>query len=144
MSTFIVNGQEKELRFNVNGIDISRDFIGNTSHEMDIDDEGRYIATTDEFDWWHNTITAHEKMNATIAAYKEANDPDEVDRVVNDWIDTDLDNQPAQVIMGLEQVFGKIQEIHPTDEEIEEELRQLSDDTIFDDYPETEQEVNHL
>jgi hypothetical protein len=35
-------------------------------------------------------------------------------------------------------------EIHPTDEEIDEELRQLADDTIYDDYPETEQEANHL
>ncbi len=42
------------------------------------------------------------------------------------------------------QVLADNEEPHPTDEEIEEELRQLSDDTIMDDWPETEQEANHL
>lgn len=32
----------------------------------------------------------------------------------------------------------------PDDDELNEELRQLEDETIFDDWPETEQEANHL
>lgn len=109
MSTkFMVNGREKEISYSVNGIDISADFIGNTAHGMTSDDEGRYIASQDDFEWWQNTIAAHEQMDATIAAYKQANDPDEVDQVVQDWIDTDLDNQPTQVLMGLKQAFGPI------------------------------------
>lgn len=109
MSTkFMVNGREKELRYNVNGIDISADFIGNTAHGMAHDDEGRYIATPEDFEWWQNTIAAHEQMDAAIEAYKANFDANEVDRVVQDWIDTDLDAQPAQVLMGLEQAFGAI------------------------------------
>lgn len=109
MSTkFMVNGQEKELSYNVNGIDISADFIGNTAHGMASDGEGRYIASQEDFEWWQNTIAAHEQMDATIKAYKDNFDTDEVDQVVQDWIDTDLDSQPAQVLMGLNQVFGSI------------------------------------
>lgn len=37
-----------------------------------------------------------------------------------------------------------VTEIHPDNEEIDEELRQLADDSIFDDYPETEQEANRF
>ncbi len=108
MSKFMVNGEEKELRYNVNGIDISGDFIGNTSHGMAADDEGRYIATQNDFDWWKNTITAHEKMDATVAAYKETFDADEVDTVILDWATSDLETTPAQVLMGLKRVFGGI------------------------------------
>jgi len=110
MSTkFMVNGREKELSYDWDGTDISADFIGNTSHGMASDGEGRYIATREDFEWWRATITAHEQMDATIKAYKAANDPDEVDQVVQDWIaGIDLDNQPAQVLMGLEQAFGAL------------------------------------
>lgn len=109
MSTkFMVNGKEKELSYKVNGIDISADFIGNNSHGMTQDGEGCYVASEGDFEWWQNTIASHQEMSATIAAYKEVFDPDEVDQVVQDWIDTDLDNQPAQVLMGLEKAFGSI------------------------------------
>lgn len=138
----MVNGQEKRLSYIINGIDYSTDFIGNTAHGMGRDEDGRYIASQEDFEWWQSTIAAHEQMDAAIAACKETNDPDEVDRVVQDWIDTDLDMQPKQVMRGLEQAFGAM--AHPTDEEINEELRQLADDTIYDDYPETEQESNRL
>lgn len=109
MSTkFMVNGQEKELSYSANGIDISGDFIGNTSHGMDSDKDGRYIASQEDYDWWKSTIAAHERMADVIAAYKAVNDPSEVDRVVQDWIDVDLENQPVQVLMGLEKAFGAI------------------------------------
>lgn len=105
---FIVNGKEKDLRYNVNGTDISDDFIGNTFHGMAIDEEGRYIASPEDFNWWETTIVANENMDAVIAAYKEKFDADEVDRVVQDWVSNDLDTAPTQVIMGLRQVFGAI------------------------------------
>jgi hypothetical protein len=106
MTTFIVDGQEKELRMDVNGMDISGDFIGNTHHGMASDDEGNYIATKEDFDWWRKTIAAHLAMEETIARYKQDNDPALVDQVVQDWIDTDLDDQPDQVTLGLKQAFA--------------------------------------
>jgi len=106
MTTFIVNGQEKELEMRVNGIDISADFIGNTSHGMACDDEGRYIATQEDFEWWQETIEAHQWMDDMIGAYKNDHGANLVDQVVNDWIDADLDDQPSQVAIGLKKVLG--------------------------------------
>lgn len=106
MTKFIVNGEEKELRYDVNGIDISGDFIGNTSHGMSVDENGRYVTGKENFDWWETTIAANENMDGVIAAYKEKFDANEVDRVVQDWISIDLDTSPAQVLMGLKNTFG--------------------------------------
>jgi len=108
MTKFMVNGQERELRYDVSGIDISGDFIGNTSHGMASDDEGRYIATQEDYDWWQKVIAAHQEMETAIVAYKETHDPDEVDRVAQDWMGGDLDNEPDQVLMGLKRAFGAI------------------------------------
>jgi hypothetical protein len=105
---FVVNGVEQELEMRVNGIDISGDFIGNLSHGMDSDAEGRYIASQEDFDFWQKAIAAHEEMNNLIAAYKERFDPDEIDEIVSDYSDTDIDNIPAEVRRGLEKVLGKI------------------------------------
>lgn len=105
---FMVNGKERTLEMLVNGIDISGDFIGNTYHGMDSDKEGRYIASQEDYDWWKNVISQHQKMKRVIAQYKSQFDADEVDKVVQDWIDTDLDNQPNQILLGLEQAFGKL------------------------------------
>ena len=106
MTTFIVNEKEKELTMMVNGIDISADFIGNTIHGMASDDEGRYIASQEDFDWWKDVIDQTQEMEAIIASYKLDNDPGEVDAVVQDWITNDLDLNLAQVKMGLAQHFG--------------------------------------
>lgn len=109
MTKFMVNGQEKELRYDVKGIDISGDFIGNTSHGMKSDSDGRYIATQADFDWWQSTISAHENMNNIIADYKCQFDPDEVDKVAWDWgAGHDLENVPTQTLMGLRKVLGKL------------------------------------
>ena len=108
MTTFIVNGQEKELTMYFNGIECSADFIGNAAHGMDNDEDGNYIATQEDFEWWENTILAHENMENVIAAYKEKFDTGEVDQVVQDWINDDLESQPSQVLMGLEQAFGEL------------------------------------
>ena len=108
MTIFIVNGKEKELRMDVGGVDVSADFIGNTYHGMDDDEEGRYVASQEDFNWWRDVISSHLDMANIIEAYKEDNDPDEVDRVVNEWIGVDYENQPGQVAHGLEQNFGKL------------------------------------
>lgn len=108
MVTFIVNGSEKTLKMRVNGIDISGDFIGNTDHGMAHDEDGNYVASQEDFDWWKNTIEQHQEMEAAIKQYKDANAPEVVDQVVQDWIGADLGDQPAQVLMGLKKAFGKL------------------------------------
>lgn len=110
MSTkFMVNGKEKSLEMrDKNGIDWSADFIATGEQDWECDDDGRYIVTQEDFEWWQETIASHEHMDAVIAAYKEQFDPDEVNKVVQDWVGNDLETTPAQVIHGLEQAFGAI------------------------------------
>jgi hypothetical protein len=107
MTKFLVNGQVKEIKMHFNGIECSADFIGNTHHGMGLDDEGRYVASQEDYEWWVKVISDHEAMEDTIARYKEAHDdPDEVDRMVQSWIGVDLEDQPAQVRLGLEMSFS--------------------------------------
>lgn len=110
MTIFIVNGEERNLELrDGNGIDYSADFIGNNDPGMDIDEDGNYIATQEDFEWWKSTIASHKRMQDMIAQYKAANDPDVVDQVVQDWIGgVDLEYQLVQVAMGLEQAFGTL------------------------------------
>ena len=109
MTTFIINDQERELRYDVDGIDISGDFIGNTYHGMEQDEEGRYLASPEDFEWWQSIIAAHEKMDNAIAAYKALHDADQVDQVVEDWANGDYEAHPHQVEMGLVQTFGELE-----------------------------------
>ena len=108
MTLFIVNGQEKELVYNFGGIDISRDFIGNTYHGMTTDENGHYIATEQDFEWWQEVITAHQNNDKLIEAYKYRFGNDEVSQVAEDWASGDYETDPAQIQMGLEQAFGKL------------------------------------
>ena len=108
MTTFIVDGKETEIRYDYNGIDISGDFIGNTSHGMEINDEGNYIATPEEYTWWGDVIDAHQAMDVLIAEYKFHFGSDEVSAIVEDNSDADYELHPAQVINALETHFGKI------------------------------------
>lgn len=108
MTIFIVNGQEKVLRYDVNGIDVSRDFIGNTYHGMETDEEGRYLATQEDFEWWQEVIAAHQKLDETIARYKERFGDEEVDNIVWAWAGNDYDTHPGSVTLGLEKNFGKL------------------------------------
>lgn len=103
----MVNGQEMQLSLiGKNGFDWSADFIGNTNHGMRHDDEGRYIATQEEYDWWKNMIAEWENMESAIEDYKKINDPDEVDEVVNDTIGGfDLEDKPRNVIDALKEAF---------------------------------------
>jgi len=108
VTTFIVDGQEKQIEMMVNGIDFSGDFIGNSSHGMKTDEEGRYIATQEDYKWWLDCVRRHEELEELIARYKEVYDADEIDLVVHDWITVDLEDQPDQVRLGLEQTYGPL------------------------------------
>lgn len=51
------------------------------------------------------------------------------------WLERQLDQEPG--VISYKEVGER-----PGEEELDEELRQLQDETIFDDWPETEQERN--
>lgn len=104
MATFIVDGKVRELTMrDTNGIDWSNDFIGNTSHGMENDDEGNYIASTEEYEWWKAMIADWEDMQEKIEEYKETYGSEEV----TDWLElshawsVDLEDQPNSVRSAL-------------------------------------------
>jgi len=104
MTTFIVNGEEKEVEYLTNGIDISQDFIGNTSHGMDSDDEGRYIASQDDYNWWVEVIAKHQELDVLVAQCREIDD-DLVEQVLADNGDYDIEDIPARTIEALKEAF---------------------------------------
>jgi hypothetical protein len=110
MTTLIVNGQERELTMDFpghDGIDISADFIGNTEHGMEEDDEGRYIATEEDFQWWKRVIADHESLERMVADYRESFNSDDVDSVVQAAVgSTDLEDQPGRGKAALIEAFG--------------------------------------
>ena len=100
MATFNVNGQIKKLEMrDSNNIDWSNDFIGNTAHGMGHDEEGNYIATEEDYQWWKDMIAAYQEMESLIEEYKEKYGRDEVD----EWLqkssafEVDLEDQPKSV-----------------------------------------------
>ena len=105
---FVVDGEEKAVEYLIDGIDISADFIGNTYHGMERDEDGRYIATQEDYDWWIDVIANYQALDDLIIRYKEDNDPDEVQVIIEDWAGGDYEVEPARITMGLEQAFGKL------------------------------------
>jgi len=72
MATFLINSEEKELVYRSNGgVDYTNDVIGNTCHGMDIDDEGRFVATQDDYDWWQTYFDDDVKLMGIVAEYKD-------------------------------------------------------------------------
>ena len=104
MATFVINGQERKLTMrDDNGIDWSDEFIGGYVHGMDKDDDGRYIATQAEYDWWQKAIADQQEMAELVAEYKRRYGADEVER----WLqttaayDVDLEDQLSSVRLAL-------------------------------------------
>ena len=108
MTEFVVNGEIRELRMMRNGVDISGDFVGNTVNGMGQDEQGRWIADEVEFDWWRQVVADHQELEQVIQAYKIVYDAEIVDRVVSDWMASDLDKALDSVVMGLTEVIGPI------------------------------------
>jgi len=109
MATFIVDGKEKVLNYLWNGIDCSADFIGNTAHGMDIDDEGRFIASKEEFEWWKATISDYEAMDKVVEKYVAEFGDEAVQRVIEEASGgRDMEDIPAHVILELTREFGEI------------------------------------
>jgi hypothetical protein len=98
MTIFLVNGEERRLEMrDKNNIDWSGDFIGNENHGMKRDEEGRYLATQEEYEWWDKAIAAHQEMNELIDQYKEKYGDEAVHEALRYAFDTDLEMYPKYV-----------------------------------------------
>ena len=105
MTKFLVNGEERDLRMiDSNGIDQSGDFIGNTYHGMDHDEEGRYIASEEEYQWWADMIVSYEGMQEQINEAYEKYGREEIDSYLQKVhaFDCDLEDQPSSVSIALD------------------------------------------
>lgn len=107
MAIFLVNGQAHNLTIiDQRGIDWSSDFIGNTAHGMSQDEDGRFLATVEDLEWWRRVMSDHERMDSTIADYVKKFGRDEVDKVVQDQSGGyDLEYLPNAVISALAEAF---------------------------------------
>tara|TARA_R110000868_G_scaffold21307_1_gene88513 strand:+ start:1826 stop:2161 length:336 start_codon:yes stop_codon:yes gene_type:complete len=107
MTTFIVDGTAHNLTMrDDNNIDWSEDFIGNTAHGMDSDDDGNYIASADDFAWWKDMIANWQAMEEKITEYKEKYGWEEVTtwlEITHAWLG-DLEDQPNSVRHALSQM----------------------------------------
>ena len=84
MTKFMVDGQEKTLELrDSNGIDWSADFIGNTAHGMENDEDGRYIATQEDYDWWVDAARQEEEASALEDKYAEKYGREAVDEIIS-------------------------------------------------------------
>lgn len=111
MATFNVNGQIKSLTMrDENGIDGSADFIGNTSHGMSRDDDGNYIATEEDFQWWKNMIADYQDMQRVIREYNEKYGRDAVEKHLHDQVawEVDLEDQPNSVRAALAEMKDEV------------------------------------
>lgn len=105
MTIFLVNGQEYKLTLpDKSGVDYSGDFIGNTSHGMQKDEEGRYIATPEDLEWWQRVMSEHEEMNELINEYSDKYGFETVFKALNQdgALDVDMDMMLKSVRCSLQ------------------------------------------
>lgn len=85
----IVNGIEKSLNItDANGIDFTRDFIGNWGALSDgqftwNEEADAFLADDDTFDWWSKAIKREVTNAERIAELKEIHGSEKVDEAVN-------------------------------------------------------------
>jgi len=104
MTKFMVDGQEKTLELrDSNGIDWSADFVGNTAHGMETDEDGRYIATVEDYDWWVDAAQQEENATNLEAQYAEKYGQEAVDKIISmtDARSADMDSRLSSVKMAL-------------------------------------------
>ena len=100
MATFIIDGQAHKLEMrDDNGIDWSNDFIGGYEHGMEQDEDGNYLTSQEDYDWWKQAIADQEAIEALVAQYQERYGED----IVTNWLqqtgayETDLDMMLSSV-----------------------------------------------
>ena len=100
MATFSVNGEERKLRMTTPaGVDWSDDYIGGFDHGMTRDEDGRYICSDADFQWWAKAIADQVDADRLIAEYREKYG-DAVDEVLP-YVNTDPEEYLASVKMNL-------------------------------------------
>lgn len=105
MATFIIDGQAHKLEMrDDNGIDWSNEFIGGYDHHMETDDDGNFLTTQAEYEWWKQAISDQEAIKALVQQAQERHGED----TVNNWMqdagayETDLDMMLASVRNALQ------------------------------------------
>lgn len=107
MAYFNVGGQIRKLEMrDENGVDWSADFIGNTAHGMDYDEDGNFVTDEEEFRWWEDMIEEYQEMEEKVEEYKEKYGREAVEELlenVHAW-SMDFADVPSSVKRALEEM----------------------------------------
>lgn len=107
---FVVDGIEMEIELkNEDGIDWSGEFVGNTAHGMASDDEGRYISSFENYNWWAELVVAWVTMESAVREAEHQYGKDNVQSYLkNEGVyDCDLGDTPERVMAALEEYSRK-------------------------------------
>jgi hypothetical protein len=102
------SGELKELRYNVLGIDIAYDFIGNNSASKERDDDGHRVMTADDFAWWEERISDDITMHQMISAYSERYGANNVHWVLRSAWDIEFAECAKVAIAALKEQWGEL------------------------------------
>lgn len=94
-----------------NGYDYVQDFIGNNGALNDgqfvyDDEKDAYLVSSDDYEWWSNTIQLHQQLNDKIAELSDEHGSDAVHDVINGVNYLDLDDEAKAMLAALEKAFG--------------------------------------
>lgn len=114
-------GERKELtRRDDDGIDWAGEFILGNSPDIERDDDNAVVMSQPTYQWWADTIAAHEAMDAEITEYRNSYGRAAVEDCINTMraLTGDLEDQPAAVHRAL---LEWLHDIKPTYREIAED-----------------------
>jgi hypothetical protein len=113
MITILVDGVEKTLSYphEETGTDMIEDFLGNNhafcAGNIEVDSEGGFKTTQENFDWWQSVIEKNIACAKRIAELKEERSSDEVESVVHSVGSLDLEDHADAVFAALDEAFGE-------------------------------------
>ncbi len=106
MAKFLVDGQERTLRMvTPEGVDWSDDYIGGFDHGMTRDDDGRWICSETDYEWWVKATNDQTAADALIAEARTRHSYDAIDEVLA-YINTDPNEYLESVKRGLAELDG--------------------------------------
>jgi len=107
-------GEKETLALIMNGVDCSKDVIGNhdgfgsDDHQFEYDaDIDAYVATQDTFDWWNKVIADQQGLEDRIADLKAEHGSDAVYSAIGNAGDCDLEYHASAINAALDEVFGQ-------------------------------------
>jgi len=91
------------------GCDIIDDMVGNFGgheHFKWVEDEGYFLSSRENYEWWNRVISAHQQMYNRIAELRCEFGPEAVFFAIGNAGDCDFEDYPAAVNQALNEAFS--------------------------------------